>query len=81
MPFALPAPEVGPHVPHQHTERSPQGRPAGSLAWAGLANSFYSIDPVNRLCGVWATQLLPFFHPTAIEGFRAFETAVHDALG
>ena len=64
-----------------NTERSPQGRPAGSLAWAGLANSFYWIDPVNRVCGVWATQLLPFFYPTAIEGFRTFETAFYDALG
>jgi methyl acetate hydrolase len=52
-----------------NTERSAQGRPADSLAWAGLANSFYWIDSVNRVCGVWATQLLPFFHPTAIEGF------------
>jgi methyl acetate hydrolase len=63
-----------------NTERSPQGRPAGSLAWAGLANSFYWIDTVNRVCGVWATQLLPFFHPTAIEGFRSFETAFYDSL-
>ena len=59
---------------------SPQGRPAGSLAWAGLANSFYWIDKVNRVCGVWATQLLPFFDPAAIAGFRAFETALYANL-
>lgn len=59
---------------------SPQGRPAGSLAWAGLANSFYWIDKVNRICGVWATQLLPFFDPAAIAGFRAFETALYANL-
>lgn len=58
-------------------EPTAQGRPAGSLSWAGLANSYYWIDPVNRICGVWATQLFPFFHPAAIEGFRAFETALY----
>lgn len=58
-------------------EPTPQGRPAGSLAWAGLANSYYWIDPVNRICGVWATQVLPFFHGPSIEGFRAFESAVY----
>ncbi len=60
-----------------NTETTPQGRPAGSLSWAGLANSYYWIDPTNRICGVWATQVLPFFHPSAIDGFRAFESAVY----
>ena len=63
-----------------NTELSPQGRPAGSLAWAGLANSYYWIDPVNRVTAVWATQLFPFFDPAAIDGFRRFETAVYDTL-
>ncbi len=57
-----------------------QGRPAGSLAWAGLANSFYWIDRVNRVCGVWGTQVLPFFDPAALAGFRAFETALYRNL-
>jgi methyl acetate hydrolase len=61
-------------------EPTKQGRPAGSLGWAGLANSYYWIDPVNRVCGVWATQLFPFFSPPAIAGFRAFERAVYDSL-
>jgi methyl acetate hydrolase len=63
-----------------NTEPTPQGRPAGSLAWAGLANTYQWIDPVHRVSGVWGTQLFPFFHPTAIEGFRAFETAVYASL-
>ena len=63
-----------------NTEVSPQGRPAGSLAWAGLANSYYWIDPVNNVCGVWATQLFPFFDPAAIGAFRAFESATYASL-
>jgi CubicO group peptidase (beta-lactamase class C family) len=62
-------------------EPTPEGRPAGSLAWAGLANSYHWIDRVNRVCGVWATQLFPFFAPTAIEGFRSFERATYAAIG
>ena len=60
-----------------NTERSPQGRPANSLSWAGLANSYFWIDHVNRVCGVWATQVLPFMAPVAIEGFRNFESAFY----
>lgn len=64
-----------------NTEETPQGRPANSLAWAGLANSYYWIDPVNRVCGVWATQLFPFMAPPALDGFRNFETAVYESRG
>ena len=32
-------------------EDAPTGRPAGSLAWAGLANSYYWIDPRNGIAG------------------------------
>ena len=60
-----------------NTEESPQGRSANSLAWAGLANSYYWIDPGRGTCGVWATQLLPFADDIAIGNFRDFETAVN----
>ena len=63
-----------------NTERTPQGRPANSLAWAGLANSYYWIDRANKVCGVWASQLFPFMTPPAIEGFRAFETAFYEGF-
>ncbi len=29
-------------------EHAPTGRTAGSLAWAGLANTYFWIDPVDR---------------------------------
>jgi methyl acetate hydrolase len=57
----------------------PTGRSAGSLAWAGLANSYYWIDPVKQVAGVYATQLLPFFDAKAVQIFQDFETAVYRA--
>jgi CubicO group peptidase (beta-lactamase class C family) len=61
-------------------ERTPQGRSAESLAWAGLANTFFWIDPSARVTGVYLTQILPFFDPKAIGLFRDYETAVYQAL-
>ncbi len=56
------------------------GRSAGSLAWAGLANSYYWIDPARKVTGVFATQLLPFFDAQAVAAFQDFESAVYAAL-
>jgi len=58
----------------------PGRRAAGSLAWGGLANSYYWIDPVRKVTGVWATQLLPFYDPKAVAAFETFERAVYSAL-
>jgi len=63
-----------------NTAPTPQGRSPGSLAWAGLANTFFWIDLTKRLTGVFVTQLLPFFDPEAIALFRAYESAVYQAL-
>jgi CubicO group peptidase (beta-lactamase class C family) len=61
-------------------EPLPTGRSAGSLAWAGLANSYYWIDPAKGVAGVYATQVLPFFDEKAVQTFQAFETEVYRAL-
>ena len=53
-----------------NSEATPEGRSASSLAWAGLANSYYWIDPVKRVTGVWASQLLPVFDGEARAAFR-----------
>ena len=60
-----------------NTEDTPEGRSAGSLAWAGLANSYYWIDPVKNVTGVMATQLFPFADVEALALFQEFETAVY----
>ena len=59
---------------------SPGRRAAGSLSWGGLANSYYWIDPVKKVTGVWATQLLPFYDPKAVAAFESFERAVYASL-
>lgn len=63
-----------------NTAQTPQGRSPGSLAWSGLANTFFWIDPTKRVTGVFMTQQLPFFDPKAIALFRAYEAAVYQAL-
>lgn len=60
-----------------NNEQAPTGRSAGSLAWAGLANSYYWIDPVRGLGGAYATQLFPFADDKALPLFFEFETAVY----
>ena len=60
--------------------KAPTGRSAGSLAWAGLANSFYWIDQKKGVAGVLATQILPFADVKALPLFAGFETAVYHSL-
>lgn len=63
-----------------NTEESAEGRSAGSLAWAGLANSYYWIDREKDVCGVWATQIVPFADEGSLDNFRQFERAVYNTL-
>ncbi len=56
------------------------GRPAGGLMWAGLANSYYWIDPITGVGGVYATQIFPFADRESLPLYYAFETAVYDSL-
>ncbi len=53
------------------------GRAAGSLAWAGLANTYYWIDPARRVTGLLLTQILPFADPGVLDLFAQFERAVY----
>lgn len=63
-----------------NTEDAPTGRSAGSLAWAGLANSYYWIDPKKGIAGVYATQILPFVDVKSLPLYLDFETAVYGSL-
>jgi methyl acetate hydrolase len=58
-------------------EPAPTGRPAGGLMWAGLANSYYWIDPTTGIGGVYLTQVLPFADKKALPLYYAFETAFY----
>lgn len=61
-------------------EDAPTGRPAGALAWAGLANLYYWIDRQNGIGGFWATQIFPFADATSVGGYLDFEKAVYDTV-
>jgi CubicO group peptidase (beta-lactamase class C family) len=63
-----------------NTQQAPTGRSAGSLAWAGLANTYFWIDRNKRVVGVFLSQVLPFYDPTAIDLFGKFETEVYRAI-
>ena len=64
-----------------NTQPGHAGRSAGSLAWAGLNNSYYWLDPVKKIAGVLMTQTLPFADPSVLEALDAFESAVYEAVG
>jgi CubicO group peptidase (beta-lactamase class C family) len=60
-----------------NTRDVPGGRSANSLAWAGLGNTYFWIDRTRGVCGVFLSQLLPFYDETAIDLFAQFEAAVY----
>jgi CubicO group peptidase (beta-lactamase class C family) len=62
-------------------EEAPTGRAAGSLAWAGLGNTYYWIDPARRLTGLILTQVLPFADPIVLKVFEEFERVTYAAQG
>jgi methyl acetate hydrolase len=62
------------------TAKTPEGRSAGSLAWAGLANTYFWIDPARNVAGVILMQLLPFVDAKALEAFAGFERGVYAGL-
>ena len=62
-----------------NTQQAPTGRSAGSLAWAGLANTYFWIDRTRRVAGVFLSQVLPFYDDTAIDLLVKFETEVYRA--
>ncbi len=63
-----------------NTEAVPGGRSAGSLAWAGLNNTYYWLDPTRKVAGAIFTQILPFADPAVLRLLDAFERQVYRAL-
>jgi CubicO group peptidase (beta-lactamase class C family) len=52
-------------------------RSAGSLAWAGVANTYFWIDPRKGVAGVIMMQYLPFADQEALAVLGDFERAVY----
>ena len=63
-----------------NTARTTEGRSPGSLAWAGLANTYFWIDPSRDVSGVILMQLLPFVDSKCLEAFAGFERGVYAGL-
>jgi CubicO group peptidase (beta-lactamase class C family) len=63
-----------------NTAKTPEGRSPGSLAWAGLANTYYWIDPARDITGVIVMQVLPFGDGKCLEAFAGFEYGVYAGL-
>jgi methyl acetate hydrolase len=60
-----------------NTMTSPEGRPAGTLMWAGVENTFYWIDPHRSLCAVIMMQFFPFLDPQGVGMLGDFTKAVY----
>ncbi|MGQ0682978.1 serine hydrolase domain-containing protein [Bradyrhizobium sp.] len=64
-----------------NTAQTPEGRSPNSLAWAGLANTYFWIDPSRNVAGVILMQLLPFADKACLEAFAGFERGIYAGLG
>jgi len=53
------------------------GRSAGSLAWGGIWNTYFWIDPRKSVAGVIMMQFLPFADKDALAVLGDFERAVY----
>ena len=52
-------------------------RPQGTAYWAGLANSYYSLDNTNGVAIVYFTQFLPFNDKETYDFYRLYEKEVY----
>jgi CubicO group peptidase (beta-lactamase class C family) len=63
------------------TEAVPGGRSPGSLAWAGLGNTYFWVDPAKGVAEVIMMQLIPFADTKALSLLDDLEKALYATLG
>jgi methyl acetate hydrolase len=63
-----------------NTEDAPTGRAANSLAWAGIHNTFFWIDPKKQVAAVLMMQLLPANDEAVLTTLGGFEQAIYKGL-
>ena len=63
-----------------NADAGPAGRSAGSLAWAGLPNCYYWLDPARKVAALMMTQVLPFADPAVLGALGRFEAALYAGL-
>ncbi len=66
----------------QRTEAQagPNMRSVGSLAWAGIYNTEFWIDPQQKIGAVLLMQYLPFYDQAAVEVLQGFEQRIYGNL-
>ena len=57
----------------------PNGRSAGTVSWGGIFNTYYWLDPVQRVAGLIMTQILPFADQRVLKLHGQFESGVYKA--
>ena len=63
-----------------NTEPVRGGRAAGSLAWAGLYNTYFWLDPTAGVTAVMLTQILPCGDRVVLDLLNRFETNLYAGL-
>jgi len=63
-----------------NTEPVRGGRAAGSLAWAGLYNTYFWLDPTAGVAALLLTQILPFGDRTVLDLLDRFEANLYAGL-
>ena len=58
----------------------PGGRKAGSLAWSGICNTYFWIDPSSGIAGTAMMQLSPHYDKRCISILEALEKASYSEL-
>lgn len=61
-----------------HLEAGLNGRRPGTLAWGGIGNTHFWVDPAAGLGAVLLMQILPFADPGALSVLATFERAVYE---
>jgi CubicO group peptidase (beta-lactamase class C family) len=69
---------LGFEITGPHTDRF--ARSPGSMAWAGIFNTEFWIDPRRGIGGVLLMQYLPFYDGAAITTLQGFEHRVYEGL-
>lgn len=75
--FPLGAGRDGFGLGFQIAVHAPDGRPDGTLSWAGLYNTHFWIDTQNGIGVLFLTQVLPFYDPQVIDALRAVERTLY----
>jgi len=60
-----------------HPKGTKNGRSPGSASWAGFFNTYFWLDPLQDIFGIFSTQVLPFLDPVTFNTFQEFERAIY----